>query len=135
MRAILDANVFVSAALSPAGAPARLLELWLDGAFELVVSEMLLSETERALGYAKVRERIDPSEAADLVRLLREIAEVVSDAETPPPVSSADAKDDYLLALAAREDVPLVTGDGHLLALGERFPILTPRVFLEQLKS
>ena len=135
MRALLDANVLVSAVLSKTGAPARLLELWLAGTFELVVSETLLSEVERALAYPKVRDRIAPGEAAELVRLLREIADVVTDPDAPPPVRSPDARDDYLLALAVSEDVRLVTGDAHLLGLLERLPILTPRAFLEQLEA
>ena len=135
MRAILDANVLVSAVLSKTGAPARLLELWLGGVFELVVSEALLDETERALGYPKVRERIAPADADELIRLLREVAEIVPDPETPPPLRSPDTKDDYLLALAANADVPLVTGDAHLLGLGDRFPILSPRAFVEQLDA
>ena len=130
MRAILDVNVLVSAVLSKAGAPARLLELWLAGAFELVLSERLLNETERALAYPKVRERVAPGDAQELLRVLRDVAELVPDAEAPPSVRSPDPHDDYLLALAAREDVPLVTGDGHLLGLGKGLPIVSPRAFL-----
>ena len=135
MRAILDANVLVSAVLSKTGAPARLVELWLAGAFELLVSEALLSEVERALEYPKVRERIEPADASELVRLVREIAHVIPDPEAPPPVRSPDERDDYLVALAAAEDVRLVTGDAHLLGLGDRLPILTPRAFLDQLEA
>jgi uncharacterized protein len=133
VRVVLDANVLVSALISRVGAPARLVELWLEGAFDLVVSERLLAELERALTYPRVRQRLSPADAADFLRLLRDLAEVAPDPQEAPPARSADPKDDYLLALAARERVPLVSGDAHLLGLAERLPILAPRELLERL--
>lgn len=134
MRAILDVNVLVSALISRAGAPARLVELWLAGEFELVVCEMLLAELERALAYPKVRKRIALADAERFVLVLRELAEVVPDPEDEPPVSSSDSGDDYLLTLAARERAPLVSGDEHLLSLRSRLPVSSPRQFLELLE-
>jgi uncharacterized protein len=103
LRAVVDANVLISAALSPRGAPARVLRAWLDGAFELVVSPLLLDELERALAYPKLRERIPQEEAVRLVDLLRRSASLVDDPDAPPPVTSPDPGDDYLLALAVSE--------------------------------
>ena len=134
MRVVLDANVLVSAVLSRAGTPAPLLELWIAGAFELDVSDRLLAEVERALTYPRVSQRVSQTDAADFVALLRRFALLARDPDEAPPVRSVDPKDDYLLTLAAHERGPLVSGDAHLLALGERLPILTPRQFLEQLE-
>lgn len=53
MRAVLDPNVVVSAALSRSGTPAKLLRAWLEGAYELVASPSLLGEPEEALGSPK----------------------------------------------------------------------------------
>jgi len=133
VRAVLDANVLVSALISKTGAPAQLVERWLAGDFDLVVCEVLLIEVERALAYVKVRERVSAADAAEYVRVLRELAEVVPDPSAVGPVQSRDAGDDYLLALAAREHAPLVSGDAHLLELAGRAPVLAPREFLEQL--
>jgi len=135
VRAVLDVNVLVSALISRTGAPARLVELWIAGELELVVCETLLAELERALAYPKVRKRIALSDAERFVLLLRELAEVVPDPEARPPVSSSDPGDDYLLALAARERAPLVSGDEHLLSLRDRAPVSSPRQFLELLSS
>ncbi len=66
--------------------------------------------------------------------MLRELAEVVPDPEQPPPVTSPDPGDDYLLALTARERVPLLSGDEHILSLRGRAPVFTPREFLAQLE-
>jgi uncharacterized protein len=135
VRAVFDANVLVSALISRTGSPARLVERWLAGEFELVVCEALLVEVERALAYPKVRERVSPADAGEYVRVLRELAEVVADPSDVAPVRSRDAGDDYLLALAAREQAPLISGDAHVLELAGRAPVLTPRAFLEQLAS
>ena len=50
MRAVLDPNILIAALLSRSGAPAQIVWRWLAGEFELVVSETLLAELERALG-------------------------------------------------------------------------------------
>jgi uncharacterized protein len=133
VRVVLDANVVVSALLSRVGAPAMLIRLWLDGEFDFVASELLLAEIERTLAAPKIRKRLAATEAQAFVALLRETVELVDDAEEPPPIRSADPGDDYLLALAARERVPIVSGDSHLLALRGRAPVLSPRDFLDQL--
>ena len=52
-------------------APRYVLRAWLDGAFELIVSDELLAETERALSYPKLRKRVEPSEAIEFIELLR----------------------------------------------------------------
>jgi uncharacterized protein len=135
VRVVLDANVLVSALLSRSGAPARLVQLWLEGECEVVVCEALITEIERGLACPRIRKRIAAEDAAEFVRILRELAEVVPDPDEPPPARSPDPEDDYLLALAARERVPLVSGDAHLLGLGERLPILTPRQFVDELEQ
>jgi uncharacterized protein len=133
VRALLDANVLVSALLSRAGAPARLITLWLDAVFELVVCPELLAEVERALGQPTLRARIEPADAQRFVELLSELAEMVPAPEGPPPVHSEDPGDDSPLALAAREQILLVSGDKHLLALRGRAPVFSPREFLDRL--
>ena len=131
MRAVLDVNVLIAALISRTGAPARLVELWLAGHFELIASETLLEELERALAYPKVRELVGADDAGRFLLLIREVAEVVSDPQGPPPIRAKDPGDDYLLALASRERAHLVSGDEHLLALRGRAAVLSPREFLE----
>jgi hypothetical protein len=47
IRAVLDANVFVSAVLSPKGIPAKVLKAWHAEQFHLVISEAILEEIGR----------------------------------------------------------------------------------------
>jgi hypothetical protein len=134
VRAVLDPNVLISAVLSRRGAPAELLVRWVQGEFDLVVSDLLLAELERALGYPKLRARISVEDAAALNSPLREGA--IEGHDPPdPPARSDDPGDDYLLALAERERALLVSGDRHLLALSDRLPVLSPRAFLARLQG
>ena len=132
MRAVLDPNILIAALLSPSGAPAQIISGWLGGEFELVVSEVLLSELERAFAYPKLRRRIPADDAAEYVSLLRLTAILAPDSEARAH-RSADPGDDYLLALAENERAVLVSGDQHLLALADELPIQTARTFLDGL--
>jgi hypothetical protein len=129
VRAVLDPNVLIAALLSRSGAPAQIVTRWLEGAFELVVSEALVDELERALAYPKVRGRVAAGDADAFVTLLRRGAQLAADPSAPAR-RSGDRGDDYLLALAEAERAVLVSGDRHLLALAGELPILTPRDFL-----
>jgi len=133
LRVVLDVNVLVSALLSRTGAPGRLIALWLEGAFELVVSEELLAELGRALAYAKLREHISREDAADFIALLRATASMLADTKRPDHISR-DPGDDYLLALARSSASVLVSGDRDLLVLAPELPIQEPGAFLEHLK-
>ena len=134
MRAVLDPNILIAALLSPTGTPAKLVGRWLAGEFELLVSDALLAELERALAYPKLRRHVSAEEAAELVDLLRSGAILAPDPPDPPRRSS-DPGDDYLLALAESERAVLVTGDRHLLALADQFPIHTARGLFDQLAT
>lgn len=132
VRAVLDANVLISSLLSAHGAPAGLVARWRAGEFELVVSERLLAELRRALRYPKLRERV-PADAADaFISLLRDLATVAPDPRDAPR-RAEDPRDDYLIAVAEAQRAVLVSGDRHLLTLADRFPIRSPRDFLDSL--
>ena len=132
MRAVLDPNVLIAAILSRSGTPALVLQAWLDGRFDLIVSEALLTELERALGYPKLAARVSAEERSSFLELLRTAATPADDPADVPSVS-ADPGDDYLVALAHSQHALLVSGDQHLLALADRMPIMNPRAFLESL--
>ena len=59
VRAVLDANVYVSAAVRVEGPPGQIVERFLRNAtFELVVSQAIAAEVLRAFTYPKVRKYI-----------------------------------------------------------------------------
>ena len=133
MRAVVDVNVLISSVLSSKGPSAEVLRASPDGQFELIGSELLLAELERALAYSKLRKRIPAERATAFVGWLRTHATIAEDPDGAPPVRSPDPDDDYLLALAVDERAFLVTGDQHLLGLAEGLPILTPAEFVTKL--
>ena len=135
MRAVVDVNVLISGVLSAKGSSAEILRASRDGQIELVVSEMLLAELKRTLAYPKLRKRIPPEKAAAFVNWVRDHASVAEDPAGPPPVSSRDPDDDYLLALAINRRAYLVTGDQDLLVLSSDLPILTPAQFAAKLRE
>ena len=134
-RIVLDCNVFVSALLSPEGAPAQILDRWADEDFDLVVSPLLLAELEDVLRRPKFHALIDSAHVDALLSGLIEDAVLVGD----PPLRSGlapDPGDDYLVALAREADAQcIVSGDAHLTQLVDPCPpVLTPREFLESRK-
>jgi hypothetical protein len=134
VRAVLDPNILIAAVLSRSGTPAQIMSRWLAGEFELVISETLLAELERALVYPKIRTRVSADKADAFLVLLRGGARLAQD-PTAPARRSADPGDDYLLALAEAERAVLVSGDKHLLALADTLPVQTARGFLEALQA
>lgn len=134
MRAVLDANVLISAILSRRGAPAALLLAWQSGAFELIVSPLLLAELRRALAYPKLARLVPAADADAYLDWLARSARVASDPPGPPPIRSTDPNDDYLIVLAAAERAMLVSGDGALTSLADLIPVRTPAAFLAELE-
>jgi predicted nucleic acid-binding protein len=67
IRAVLDANVYVSAAVRPEGPPGQFIDRFLrGGAFEIVMSQAIVEEVLRALTYPKGRRYIRPGLDPDL---------------------------------------------------------------------
>lgn len=137
VRALLDANVLISAAIRPSGVPGRILtDLLTTQAFELVLSTGIVAEAADGLGSAKVRRYLrDPDEAKLWLADIALLADVVEDTGSVAGVAR-DPEDDKVLAAAVegRAEV-IVSGDRDLLALGEYegIAIMTPRAFLERL--
>ena len=135
LRAVLDANVFVAAAIRPDGPPGLLLRRFLEGAaFELILSPSIVAEIARALDYPAVRRclrgPIDPTHWLDSVLLL---ADMVENGTLQAQVSQDPDDDKYLYAAVAGGAHVVVSGDKHLLELGDYrgIRIVTPRACLE----
>jgi hypothetical protein len=118
MRAVLDTNVIVSAALIRGGNEDRILRAWLSGAFELVLSLEILEEIGRVLSYEKLRRSrwMTDAEVGLLLETLAEEGVLV--AGTPSVRASRDPEDDKFLAAAVQARARyVVTGDKDLLDL------------------
>jgi putative PIN family toxin of toxin-antitoxin system len=134
MRIVLDTNVLISALVASGTAPAQILARCQAGELELLVSPASLAELRRVLTYPRIRTRLRYTDAqiARVLAYLQHAAIVV----TPTVVDHVvldDADDDQFIALAlAGEARYLVSGDDHLLRLGQHqgITILKPAAFL-----
>jgi putative PIN family toxin of toxin-antitoxin system len=118
MRAVLDTNVIVSAALIRGGNEDRVLRAWLRGAFELVLSSAILEEVARVLTYDKLR-RFRWMTEAEVVLLLETLAQEGAVVPGTSDVrASRDPEDDKFLSAAVEAHARyVVTGDKDLLDL------------------
>lgn len=137
LRAVLDANVFVSAYVRPEGPPGQIIQRLLrNAAFDVVLSEKIVEEVLRALAYPKVRRaarvKIQPDVwLEDLVVL----AQFVRGDYEAAGVSDDPDDDKYIAAAIEARATFVVSGDPHLLEVGEHqgVRIITPRAFLDLL--
>ncbi len=135
IRVVLDANVFVSAALSPNGIPAKILTAWRAEQFQLVISRAILEEIDRVLHYPKILKRHQWRE--ERIRLfLEDLAHlaVLTPGERTLTVITEDPSDNRYLECATEGEAEyIVSGDQHLIELEvyQNIRILTPRAFLD----
>jgi putative PIN family toxin of toxin-antitoxin system len=136
LRVVVDVGVVVSGLLSAKGPPARLLDRWRDGAFDLVVSSLWLAELARVLARPRISRYLEPGEAEELIGAIRLQAAWADDPPAEPGLTP-DPGDDYLVSLARAAGADfLVSGDEHLTGLvGAAPPVLTPRRFERLLGS
>ncbi|MBI2365770.1 MAG: putative toxin-antitoxin system toxin component, PIN family [Deltaproteobacteria bacterium] len=138
LRAVLDANVIISALIQPKGASGRIVASLLEeNSFELVLSPAILAEMLRALTYPKVRKYIKVSDE-DLDLAVAALALVAQPVEGILRVDAVaeDADDNkYIEAALEGRAQFIVSGDRHLKSLKSYrgIRIVTPRTFLELL--
>jgi putative PIN family toxin of toxin-antitoxin system len=122
-RVVLDANIFASALMKPTGIPARVLRDIVTGtSHELVLSEPILEELQRILFYPKIRDRIQQSdqEISQFLHALSIIAHLTIQRHSYDVLVHEDPDDDiYIIAALESRAQYLVTGDQHLLRIGQ----------------
>ena len=128
LRVVLDTNVLVSGLAYPGSVPGRIVGIWRQGGLDVVLSRYILDEMVRVLPRLS-RIHLSSSEIRDLADSLMFLADIVEpDAEQDS--SLRDPADQQVLAtLRASKADYLITGDKDLLALAEKYPIVTPATF------
>lgn len=136
MRVVLDTNVWISGLLLPTSHAGKILKLWKEARFEVVLSSYILGEIGRVLAYPKIRKRLkwDDAKIQQYLDLLVFFAEMVDVHEILAHVEK-DPKDSPILSalLTSRADF-LISGDNHLLNLKGEYKILPIVEFLEKLE-
>ena len=133
LRVVLDTNVLISGIAYPASVPGRILGACRHGSVDVLLSDFILEELRRVLPRLAERHGLSATEIDDLVDALSIQAEVIA----PMPGGEPDLRDaedqpvlgTLLSALQESNADYLITGDKDLLALGDRYPIVTPAVF------
>jgi putative PIN family toxin of toxin-antitoxin system len=131
VKVVIDANVFVSAAIQR-GASRHLMS-WLAGVaeFELAMCPALLAEVREVLtARPRLRRLITLDDATQFVDAIATLVDLVDD---PGPISAEtrDLGDDYLVALARGHNVDvIVSGDNDLLEWeAQDPPVVIPAQF------
>ena len=130
MKAVLGANVLVSALLKVESTPAMIVRMWRQGLFQIVTSSSLLSEFGAVLARPRIRRRLEssPAEVSEFVaRLTRNAINVAGIRRID--VVRTDVTDNRVLEAAAEGEADyVVTGDTDLLQLVqfEGIQITTP---------
>jgi putative PIN family toxin of toxin-antitoxin system len=129
-RVVIDTNVVVSSFFG--GKPREVLNLWRDGALLLCLSDAIVEEYLEVLArFGNIKE-----EAEELFALLTARGRTLFVHPAAVRVVEEDPDDDIFLACALAADAEaIVSGDRHLLDLGEfqGIPILGPAEFLDRM--
>lgn len=135
MKVVLDTNVLISGLMFPVGTPGRIVTAWVEGRFEVALSLDQLAEIGRVLEYPKIRRKLgwDDDSIELFIKQLYIRAEVVELGTITVAVPRDPGDAPILATLAAANADVLVTGDGDLLALRERYAIETPAEFVRRL--
>jgi putative PIN family toxin of toxin-antitoxin system len=134
MQVVLDVNVLISAVISSRGAPAQILRHWEEERFDLVVSPPILEELERVIRYPRIQQRynLPEREVARFLQLIRSGA-IVVEPEVEVTAIERDPSDNRYLECAVEGGASyIISGDQHLLELGEfgGIVILAPAGFI-----
>jgi putative PIN family toxin of toxin-antitoxin system len=128
LRVIPDTNILVSAIAYPDSIPGRILSAWQRGQLDFVLSRYILDEMERVLPkFAQLK--LSASGIRDLADSFMFWAEIVEPAIVREESLRDEADAPVLGTLLAAKADYLITGDKDLLALSERYPIVTPAEF------
>ncbi len=134
MIVVLDNNLIISALLSPQGTPANIIDRWEEGEFDVAVSDPLLDELERALGYDRIKKYFRGTDFNKniFIKHLQETTILVKPLIRLKVITD-DPDDNRLLECAVTSGSSyIISGDQHLLDLKEYqgIQILSPAGFV-----
>jgi len=131
LRVVLDTNVLISGLGYPSSIPGRLVEAWATSTIQVVLSKYILAELARNLPRIK-NSHWNELKSREFVDNLPYETEIVEPAEVPHGTVRDPFDAAVLGTLIASGADYLITGDKDLLALAEKYPIVTPAAFWER---
>lgn len=122
LTVVLDTNIIVRAQIDATSWSARIFDAFLDGRFNLVISDSILQEVAQTLRKPKVRSctGLSDGEIGEFVLLIRELATLTTDLYDVQVVKG-DPDDNKFLACALETGANYVVSadETHLLSLKE----------------
>ena len=139
LRAVLDANVYISAVIRPQGPPGQIVELFLrEAAFEVVLSPRIVEEVLRAFSYPKLRKYLPRTfKAEQWFGDIALLAQLVAGEYDVAGICDDPDDDKYIAAALEGRAGFIVAGDSDLLKI-KRYQdvrIVNPRTFLNLLRQ
>jgi len=135
MIVVIDTNVLVSALLNPAGIPAKILKMLLDGRFVAAVNEDIIEEYTDVLNRAKFG--FNPYDIADLMSYLcnYSVSAIMRTPSAQYDVMHEDDRKFLEVAIAAKADF-LITGNlKHFPdSKHDKLKIISPAGFINFIK-
>lgn len=137
IRAVIDTNILIRAAISPRGTVGPIARRLREGAYRLIISEWLFDELIEKLNEPRIGRKYNLDEEA----IKDFVAELAASSEPATPSRQIsvcrDEDDNHVLeAAVAGQAEYIVTGDEDLLVLDpfEGIRIVRPQVFLAALE-
>ncbi len=128
LRIVLDTNVLVSGLAYPASIPGQTIAVWRQGGLDIVLSRYILDELVRVLPNLPPV-TLNEAEIRDLADSFMFQADIVEPDISQEPALRDPADQQVLGTLLASQANYLITGDKDLLALKEKYAIITPSEF------
>ncbi len=134
MRIVLDTNITISNLISDKGNPAKIVRWWLEGEYDVLVTQSIVDEILRVTGYERIQKKYARvrENSLEFVALISEQAVWVEPKEKLDVIAADESDNRYVECAAAGNAQYIVTGDEHLLGLKEYegIAILTPAAFV-----
>jgi putative PIN family toxin of toxin-antitoxin system len=91
MRCVLDTNVIISAFITAAGKPARILQMILERKFDLCYNSIILSEYEGVAVRTKFSESIDQNQVRRFIDIIKTVGiSFMPQASSTPLIDETD---------------------------------------------
>ena len=134
MRVVLDANIYISSLISSKGNPASIINKWLSGEFEVLISQPIVEEILRVTDYERLQKKYKKirENRLEFVELISEQGIWIEPTETLTIVTLDESDNRYLECAIAGSASYIVTGDEHLLEIGSHqgIDVITPAAFV-----
>lgn len=134
MRVVLDANIFISLLISRKGNPASIINKWLSGEFEVLISQPIVDEILWVTGYERLQKKYKKvrENRLEFVDLISEQGIWTEPTETLTVVTADESDNRYLECAISGGAAYVVTEDDHLLRVGNHqgISVITPAAFV-----